>query len=342
MTVKIYTGSNSQRRVDLADFNGEIEGFARLIKAVWQAFQHQGEMCAILANLHWPDASLVVVTQRGIGVVELKHYGGLIMESNEGNWCAGSQKISSGEFNSPFEEVHHHAKRISEKVNQYIFDVFGDLDESTPKMIQTAVCFTDLTVDLRAIKATYRPHLEPWEQFEILTDSEFVQWVGKLRFGVNVKKGKQIDPFLLAAETAESFASLILNGEEWKDFYSYMPTGSPYGFLVLEGDTAEDSLVYPLVSETIEIGRDLTRCEVSIPEKYSLVSRVHACIRRHLDGVYLEDLGRHGTLLDGNPLEKNQEYKLSNGQVITLAQPYSGPLSCQLVYLLDYEKTKQT
>jgi len=57
---------------------------------------------------------------------------------------------------------------------------------------------------------------------------------------------------------------------------------------------------YSLWEEETVLGRDPLKCTIVAPEQCTKVSRIHAVIRREIEGIILEDLASHnGTYLNG-------------------------------------------
>ncbi|HSH83348.1 MAG TPA: hypothetical protein VLA19_32855 [Herpetosiphonaceae bacterium] len=73
----------------------EATGAIGLIQRLYEAFNHDPARYAVFANLHTPSADLVVLSELGLGVVELKHVGGRLGVAGD-TWVAGGQAIKAG------------------------------------------------------------------------------------------------------------------------------------------------------------------------------------------------------------------------------------------------------
>lgn len=80
MPVQYFVGRDAQGRERAPEYRHETFAVIDLIKRIYAAFHHQPNLYALIANLHKRTAmaDFVVITERGLGVVELKHYFGAI------------------------------------------------------------------------------------------------------------------------------------------------------------------------------------------------------------------------------------------------------------------------
>jgi hypothetical protein len=105
MPVKIYVSHDTQGRPDPAIYAHENEAVYDLIKRLWLAFHHQEVLYAVVVNLQEPPADLIVISERGLGVIELKHYFGQIIRKLDGTWYAGSKRIEAGSENRGYRNI---------------------------------------------------------------------------------------------------------------------------------------------------------------------------------------------------------------------------------------------
>src|SRR5215211_9394584 len=101
MPVRTYVSRDSAGNPWPPDNGHETIVAIELVKSMWSAFNHELATYCVMANLHHPNADLVVFTQTGIGVVELKHYPGRIQEGASGTWHAGTIPIKAGKYVNP-------------------------------------------------------------------------------------------------------------------------------------------------------------------------------------------------------------------------------------------------
>jgi hypothetical protein len=97
MPVKTYVYREPSGRAAPPTYSHETSALIDIVKRIWLAFQQGQETLALVANLQeegMSKADLAMVSERGLGVVELKHYTGLITRIDN-TWYAGSGVILS-------------------------------------------------------------------------------------------------------------------------------------------------------------------------------------------------------------------------------------------------------
>lgn len=101
-----------------------------------------------------------------------------------------------------------------------------------------------------------------------------------------------------------------------------MPQGkSCFARLMVErGAPYEKGMCFPLQQNEVLLGRATNQFKPDISFDSLLISRKHCCIS-HLDGIWsIADLGsKHGTWLNGQPLEPHRPFTLRHGDNILLA-----------------------
>lgn len=103
--------------------------------------------------------------------------------------------------------------------------------------------------------------------------------------------------------------------------------------IILEGDPYEKNECLPLPnSGKIIIGRSYGEHIADISFKSLFISRTHAIVECRNGRYYIKDLSKHGTYVNNKKLEKEKEYELKNGDVISLANG-DAILVCQLGYM---------
>jgi len=336
MPVRAYVSRDSAGRPWPPDHSHEATAAIELIKRLWLAFHHDSVMYCVVANLHHPSADLVVITETGFGVVELKHYSGRISGTSNNLWYAGTQLIKAGaNTRNPHEQVQSYAQEIRSNMSRRLASWWGSFHRALWQdfQIQTAVCFTNPNAVLddrtRELERREQQRRKPWESFGIITPETFTVWVAGLKFAVNRGYKNRWEPFRLEPTQIVELATRILGGTEWTEALQVMPTGRPYGYLTLieEGKSIAS---YNLMAEEINLGRDKANAIV-LPDRYSSVSRRHARILRVLNDVFLEDTGSSkGTYVDGVRISGQQW--LHDGQHITLGGPKSGGKVCLLEF----------
>ncbi len=336
MPVKYFVDQNPP------DYTHENRAVIEIIKRVYEKFNHEQALSALVANLNKQDAyaDLVILTERGLGVVELKGYTGLITQKGP-IWYAGSKVIGAGSKNTPARNPH-------EQVQAYTATIRGKLMDYPPRSdpwlpgrkpdweefkYNTAVCFTDPKANFDAFRQQYPAGKlrQPWENFSLLTPAEIPEWVASLRFEAKQGLKQQFAPYRLNPKQITRIVTQVLGATEWTEIANLMPTGQPYAYLFLKSNNE----VFGLTADEVIIGRDPATCQVTLPKPpFERVSRQHAKIIRRLDGVYVQDLdSTNGTYLNGQRL--TQPAPLRPGYEITLGGPQPGDKVCRLEFSFE-------
>jgi hypothetical protein len=291
-----------------------------------------------MANLHDPSAEMVIMTERGLGIVELKHYYGEVSIGSDGTWYANSKRIRSGVYANPHRQAQAYAEAVRRKTLQLILPKWMRRDprQWDKFKFQLTVCFTNPNAQVDKVKSsasqagTWRR--KPWESsFIVTTPEEIPEWAANLRFEVDLGRSHRFEPYRLDPNTILNVATLRFDAAEWSEILDLMPTGEPYAYLLLM-ERDKQGQTFNLHKEEIVIGRDPNKCDVVIPRRFSRVSRVHARIKRSIDGVMLEDLSTHGTFV--NDKAAAGLHPLSHDQTIVLGGSAAGEKVCSLRFLL--------
>jgi hypothetical protein len=335
MTLKIYVAKDAKGNQWAPDTSHEAKACEWMLTKAWREFQHLQEMYAILINLRHPSADMVILTERGLGILELKHYFGEVKVNPNGIWTAGSSRIEAGSHLNPREQVRSYARDLRNKIISWILPAYMQTTKGywDKLKFQTGVCFTNPNVNIQTARRNNdekRPPLEPWESsFAIIDVDGFTSWVRELRFHLEHDRNhtKDFEPVRLLPEKIVRIATQVLSTVEWNDMYSAMPDGKPYGFLILE-DT-EGKQVFNLVKNYSSIGRS-HECDIVIPERYSRVSKKHCAITRSIDGIEITDLdSTNGTFLRGQAAKKTSLY---HGDVLLLGSETAKEKVCALKF----------
>ena len=205
MPLQIYVSRDSGGQPWPPDHEHEARATLDIVRSLHRAFDRQQVCYAVLSNLHQPSADLLVVSERGLGVIELKHYYGKIWQKGH-EWYAGPKRIASGSkkqgYRNPHEQVQAYATKVrtmlvypSSRHKSWLPD--GVIDRREIRL-STAVCFTHPDVEVEHIKHIVRErrHLDvrPWEHFEILVPNEVPDWAASLRFEVTAGPERQFQP----------------------------------------------------------------------------------------------------------------------------------------------------
>jgi hypothetical protein len=202
-----------------------------IIKRVYDAFNHHQNLYAIIANLHksLAMADLVVLTERGLGVVELKQESGSISLRGT-NWYAGTKPIPGNPelgYRNPHEQVQLYVGIIRDQLleapeNQPLWFP-GKPADREKFQFGTAVCFTNREATFERFpfwhyqKSSHNPHIKPWEQFSILTPAEIPGWVDALHFEVGKRRKGKFEPYRLTPDQIMRIVTQLLGATEWMD-----------------------------------------------------------------------------------------------------------------------------
>jgi hypothetical protein len=336
MAVQAFVSRRSDGTPWPPDHEHETGATCGIIQRLWAAFHHERVLYAALVNLHRPSADLVIVNDRGIGIVEMKHSSGVIT-SRDGVWHADDDPIKAGtrsDIKNPHEQVQAYAKTIRSIIAPELAawwklpeaDVFRQIN------VQTAVCFTNRDAQIAATRADLEREAQtirrPWEVFSILTPAEIPEWALRLSFGM--KQGREADfaPYTLNGAQIYTLATRTFQVTEWSEIRELMPDGQPYGYLLLMHEGRE-TRYFPLKAIETTIGRDSAKCDLPIPELYGKASRMQARITRVAGYVWIEDLGSsRGTFVNGARVERLTRIKA--GQRLTFGGAEAGDGICTL------------
>jgi hypothetical protein len=323
MSILPFIAKDSLGRPWPPDFMHEVEAIQILLAKLWINLQHLPDTYVVLANLQKPNADVVILGERGIGVIELKGYGGLITGWHDQAWLSDKTTlVKAGDYLNPFRQAQAYGDQLRAKILPYILPPAIRLDASRHDQLkfQTAVCFTNPAANLSQLKlavAKWPPSARRrWESnFSVRTLDEIPAWMTALRFEYDPGSGRRSEPYRLAPETLRNLATLRLDAGEWSDVKELMPTGQPYAYLTFLAEH-EPNQVFGLQKDVVVVGRSKTVCDVVAPEACTLISRAHARIERRLAKVYVVDQSQHGTYVDGKLVKGEQ--LLASGQVLSL------------------------
>lgn len=297
MTVKIYVAKDSENKVRPPDTPHEVQGVLYLLTEFWRKYHHLPGFYGLVANMRFPSADLVIFTERGIGVLELKNYPGLVTVRPDGTWYAGKAMIKGGAgCKNPHEQVQNYGAMIREKITRAVFpEERYRWDEIK---FQTAVCFMADQADLSNIKKRVdflNRDNQPWEnRFDILYPNEISEWALKIMFTIKKDGAHDYEPITIKPARLDAVIKRTFNAVEWEEMVAQMPPGKKYGCVIVHD--GQDELYHPLYLDETIIGRGKEECQVAIPNKFELVSNVHCKIVRSLEGVKIIDLqSKHGT-----------------------------------------------
>ena len=311
-----------------------------LIQRLYEAHNHERATYTVLVNLQAPSADLMVLTEMGVGILELKHYPG-ILSVQAGEWYANNQLVKAGVSHpNPCRQAQKYANDIRNDLLPHLAKEWSLLegDLGAKLKVQVAVCFTHPDAEIQSsvkeeIEREARQQCKRWAIFQLLTPANFVAWVSGLRFGVEKDKSAQYAPQRLTAKQITGFAEQLFMCSVWTEIVNLMPSGSPFAYLTLR-QLGQEPILYPLRTTELTIGRDGTKCQILVPETYKRTSRTHVRITRTGSAVMVTDLASsHGTFVNGSKVMRTAG--LRPGQCITLGGPEPGEKVCELQFTLE-------
>ncbi len=347
MTVQFFIGRSPDGEPRSPDYSHEMRATIEICKQMWQAFHAHQPYYAVIANLADPSLDLLIVSESGIGIMELKHYFGQISCHSDDGWYAGPKRMIAGVEGRGFKNPHEQVQAYAETVRQKLLAappwqkpwLPGKTIDWEDFKFHTAVCFTHpdagLTQLYEDLRRKCRPITLPWEHFSILTPDQVPEWAVSLRFESGGGRADGYSRHRFQPQEIVRVLTELFGLTHWDEIASLMPAGQPYALLShLENHLPVQD--FPLELDEITIGRDINACHIPVLDRYFLVSRTHARITRSLDGLFIEDLGStNGTFVDGKQVLRR--IPLHHGQYITLGNAEPGPGACQFELSLQIE-----
>jgi hypothetical protein len=352
MPVKFYIGRDLQNYTHYPDTSHESQDVRQICQFLWRGWQHDSSRhYAVVAspkrirNGREIQADLVIISEYGLGVVEMKKYfGGIRCDEPKGAWFAGPKLIEAGAktgekdgYANPHEQVQSYAHVIQEGMIA-AGALPGEPDQWDDFKFHTAVCFTNPKARIEACKNAvtspwWRKALQPWEKFAVLKSNEVFTWASDLRFEVDKGPAFNYLPQAWSGEEVYTLAEEFFGARPWVEMTESMPPlDKPMAYLSLQ-ENNKTIFVYGLMDEIVTIGR-ANESTIRIPEKYEGVSRNHALIRREIGGFSIEDVSKNGTFVGGKKLKKHQLSALKDGDVVQLGPRRRRKAVCHLEFSL--------
>jgi len=347
MTVELYVGKDPQGRSWEPDFTHEVDAAIRIAGKAWRTFHAARELALLAFNLHSPNIDLLVVSERGIGLVEMKGRRGKIAFGTEDHWLADGDKMvgykvvpgrerPAASYRNPHHQVQGHGDKLIERLLPVVREDYPELTRGKRRHLrmQTCVCFTNPESDIAELREGLagwsRGRLRPWESdFTVATPEDIPGWISALRFEVKRTDEPPYYPFRLDPARQRSLLERLFDVERWTAVERILPV-SRYGRLhqVRGGRMVA---TFSLWEEETFIGRDHLQCTIVVPDQCTKVSRKHAVIRREVEGIVLEDLASHnGSFLDGRPVAGRS--LLADGAEISLGGAGESEKEIRYVY----------
>jgi hypothetical protein len=335
MPLHVYIGNNHQGQQEKFAYFHERSALLQIAQSLWQEYSRTDKVCALLVNLQNPQADLIILTQEGLGVVEMKDCRASIMGGVSSEWFyldengEPTQAVKSGKQKNPLVQVEKHKEIIQNKLiefNEKEFSLPRWINKNKYFFIQSAVVFTNRKFSLEKLSLDQDKRLDSW--FRLLWLEGVTPWVSLLKFGTG----------MLSTNDIKIIATRCLQANRFIEFEKGLSNQEPYGFIwpISEGKQYH----IPLNRDTILIGRD-PKHPIYFPK--NLISRNHAKIVRRAESVFIVDLeSKQGTWLNGTRLEKQQEHLLQPDDEIILGNPKRLEESVQLCFRLPEKLIPKT
>jgi hypothetical protein len=360
MPVDIYIGRDFQEHTQVPNFSHEVRGVREVCRNLWECLHYgSSTLYAIIVNPQHTSTGrelsidVVLASQFGLGMIELKHYyGNIDCRRPDSYWFAGPKPIAAGAkrpdeggYMNPHQQVQDYAEQIR-------YDLIysrGNWLPIGPKThweafkFHTAVCFTHPNAQLgkKAKTDNYKPGqgeaLKGWEKFSVLTPAGIPELAMELRFEVKRGAAYGHESYSWTRDEIAHLATKFFGARKWNGMISLMPVSKPYAYLTLL-ENERPTLLFGLYQNSVTIGRDPNTCSVLIPQRYEGVSREHARIIRSSTGIFIKDISKHGTYIGEQRVDT--EF-LNDGQRITLCPPTAIDKACVLKFSLSPPAPRQ-
>lgn len=315
MPVKLFVGTNqsNEKPQPFQFFHEQYPGAIRILRRLWAKLHPLDETTAILveANVNlprngWFKPDMVIMTPRGIGILEQKHSGGEI--TVEGNFEEEDKltwhftkpngqrvRVNSGSKPNPAEQVIAYQNSLHRTLTQQATRQDWLINPETPYRdfyrhvkIQSGVCFTNSLANTTKLEAVYEG-LQRGNKFSILDIDRVLCWVQSLRLGTRSKDYAPTEPPYEMSLLTNILPMIkdLLGGVEWEEAYDWMPQLKPYATLI-EFAPGEIQRYYQLALDEVKVGRGnissntSEKVDITIDESLSSrgISRKHFEIER--------------------------------------------------------------
>lgn len=346
MPVKFYLGHDQQGRPHAYTFTHEENGARRICQYVYDRLEHQKEQYTLVANPCYTGSFLelnpdmVVISELGLGVIELKHHFGAIECTDPaGAWRAGGTVIEAGRgFANPHRQVQSYAEQIR---NELTANGKRWLPGTPAQMAQlkvhTTVCFTNPLSRLDQCREAIQYHYAPgralrvWERFSVTHAAEIPHWAMDMRFEVQSEADWFSNYRLLPGEI-DRLTGEFFHARPWEEMESFVrQTHEPLAYLVVIDEGRPEMPPFRIDREETLIGRNAGACNVVIPQNYSQVSNQHIRLVYANRRFYIEDLGStNGSFFPDNPQRLSGITEIKPNQRVMLGDSKPSGKVCTL------------
>lgn len=330
MTVSFYISRDGDSENGF-EYGHERRAAIEIAQDLYRKYAKSGKHYAALFNLVDPPADLVIISNDGIGVADLKDYTGPLNIPQDAPWsivdAQGVTKLlTCGSHVNPLKQVEHYRRAIYSLLRSYVNK--NTVDFPAWMLRDHFHCYGSVIFTSPAFEVNGDKEFKSIPWFSVQWQEDVPEWAYRLSFGGNSK---------LKEEHIDRLARECFKTEPWREVEGIV-LESTFGYLWV---IAKDGMItaHPLYQDETVIGRS-PDCNIVVPgEKYTLVSREHIRITKTATEVILTDCGStNGTWVNGKKLKDKASHKLHRSDKITLGgyAPDGDPLdgACVCTYHL--------
>ncbi len=293
MTFKIFTTPGDDGQAWGQEHKHERRPTLEIAQDIYRKHHGSGKYFALIANLREPPIDLLVITNEGMGILELKDFSSAVTGGESGPWhylnpdgSKSSEVTISQRYENPFDQLSRYRSWLYGKLVEFAKTKNLPAWLHAPKSfyLYGAVVCTGCDFDLSGIKIS-----TPW--YQTLFTENVAAWSETLTFGSSHR---------LTIGQIDLIASDLFGAVEWEDVKSHLDTIEPYGELevYLDGQYVD---YRRLNQREITLGRSRDN---AITLDRAGVSRRHATIWWESKGVAIRDDGStNGTWINGKRIE---------------------------------------
>ncbi len=341
VTCYTYKDANLQNLLDGVSLDVDVK--RTIFTRLQHAFPDSRDACAVLFHddnsqqRTTPVPDLLILSERGIGLLNLCHESGSIFRS-EDVWYADG-KLVPGNIHIGARNPHDHVQLCAEHLRHYLTSPSRDSAPWLPGRyltwqdlkFDTAVCFTHPQAHFKHIENGEQAR--SWERFQAFGLQDLLHWVDRLSFEQDISERDNVQSYRLPKDAIDRIVHELFASSPLEHLSaSQRPPQYSYGYLLLKHH--DDTVArFILDHEKMTVGREPS-CDVILPKQYRMVSRVHARLVCTESAVIINDMSRNGIFIEGDRIR--QSARLSSGQHILLGgdSPIDGV--CQLEFSANH------
>ncbi|MBZ0275670.1 MAG: NERD domain-containing protein, partial [Anaerolineae bacterium] len=231
MTVKVYISRNLDGTEQNFRETYERNAALQIAKIFWRVYQPvKNKLYALIFNLQSPPADLIIISNDGMGIVDLKHIGEPIQGDEQSAWYIigpnGTRTLIQNNHINPARQVGHYKRDIEDKLR-----LAATNDTNLPRWFhqekfytQGAVLFTSDKFSKAGIKLS--PNYTAW--LELLWLDNVADWAQSCSFRSGRNQGRK-----LKDHEIEHLALTLFASSPWTEIDGFLSGRDPYGYLFL-------------------------------------------------------------------------------------------------------------